>query len=71
VFSYVSPFTYSYQGIVKLQLSQSEYPAAQAFVEFLDIKREWYMGVAYLVIEILVLQILAIIMLKVLISKFQ
>ena len=54
-----------------VELSASKYPAAQKFLAFLDVTRDYWDGILYLAIEIVVCQMLALILLKVLVSKFQ
>ena len=71
VFSYISPPMYTFNMFAKLEFTNSEYPLAQKFMEFLAIEREYWDGVTYLAIEIVVCQTLAIIALKLLVDKFQ
>lgn len=54
VFSYVSPLQYTFNNFAKLEFDNSEYPMAQKFAEFLAIEREFWMGIAYIGIEIVV-----------------
>ena len=71
VFSHISPIMYSFHNMAKLEFTNSPYPEAENFLEFLGIEREFETGILYLVILILSCQVLAVIFLKVLISKFQ
>ena len=53
VFSYISPIMYAFNNIVKLEFSNSEYPNAKEFMEFLGIEREYWTGILYLAILII------------------
>ena len=41
VFSYVSPMMYSFHNMAKLEYSNSPYPEAAKFLEFLGIERDF------------------------------
>ena len=49
LFSYISPFTYSFQNYCKLEFDVSPYPAAQNMLAFLGIEREFWDGILILV----------------------
>ena len=71
IFSYISPFQYTFNNFAKLQFENSEYPSARQFAEFLDIKRDYWDGIGFVAIEIVVCQLLALLCLKLLVDKFQ
>lgn len=71
VFSYVSPIMYAFNNLVKLEFSNSSYPNAEPFIEFLGIERAYWTGILYLAILMISCQLLAVIFLKLLVGKFQ
>ena len=52
-FSHVSPIHYAFNNLAQLQLGNSEYPQQKAFLEFLDIKRDYWFGIMLLGILII------------------
>jgi len=71
IFSYVSPFKYAFNNISKLEYTNNGSEAAAKMLVFLDIEREFYMGIVYLGVLTVVILLLGFVLLRVLVEKFQ
>ena len=71
VFSYISPLMYAFNSLAKLEFTNSPHDLAKVMLKNLDISRDYWTSILYLVILIVSLQFLACIFLKLLVSKFQ